>query len=35
MVTCGIYYQLNIFYIKADSESDRCDHSDQKYDFYF
>lgn len=35
MVTSGTYYELNIFFIKADFESDRCDYSDQKYDFYF
>lgn len=26
----GTYYQLNIFFTKADFESDRCDHSDPK-----
>lgn len=35
VVTSGPYYQLNIFFTKAGFESDRCDHSDQKCEFYF
>lgn len=35
MVTSGPHYQLNIFFIKAGFELGRCDHTDQKCDFYF